>query len=169
MMKKLFFVGLMLINVAVFAQTQGQPKVPAFRSNPTLPQLQLLKIDSSYITKESLNKDQDVMIMYFSPKCDHCIQQWKEMTARMDELKEFQIVMATYQPFEEMVEFYKNYQLNTYKNILIGRDIKFALPPFYVMNTLPYFALYDKKGNLITTFEGNVKVDTLIGSFKKTR
>ena len=84
------------------------------------------------------------------------------MTDRMNDLKQYQIVMATYQPFEEMLEFYKKNQLNTYQNIVIGRDTKFTLPPFYVINNLPYFALYDKKGNLITTFEGNVKVDTLI-------
>jgi len=33
------------------------------------------------------------------------------------------------------------------------------------VHNLPYMALYDKKGNLITTFEGTQKVDTLLNAF----
>ncbi len=166
-MKKLFVLALVMVNVAAYAQTQ--PQVPAYKKNPTIPKLDLVKIDSSLITKEGLHKGQPVLIMYFSPTCEHCIVQWKEMTDRMNDLKEYQIVMATYQPFDEMVDFYKKNQLGNYKNIQVGRDTRFALPPFYVINNLPYFALYDKKGNLITTFEGNVKVDSLINSFKNAK
>lgn len=167
-MKKLFIIALTLINLTVFGQGP-QGVVPPYKKNPTIPQLKLLKVDSSSITRESLHKDQNLLIMYFSPKCEHCIAQWKEMTMRMNDLKDYQIVMATYQPMEEMVEFYNTNHMDTYKNILVGRDTQFALPPFFSINSLPYFALYDKKGHLITTFEGNVKVDTLIKSFKQPR
>jgi hypothetical protein len=48
----------------------------------------------------------------------------------------------------------------------MGRDTKFFLPPFYHMQSLPYLALYDKGGHLITTFEGNVKIDKLLEAFE---
>ena len=34
---------------------------------------------------------------------------------------------------------------------------------------LPYLALYDKKGQLITTFEGTQKADTILDAFEKGR
>jgi hypothetical protein len=49
----------------------------------------------------------------------------------------------------------------------MGRDEKFALPPFYRIRNLPYLALYDKKGKLITTFEGNQKADIILDAFKE--
>jgi hypothetical protein len=35
------------------------------------------------------------------------------------------------------------------------------------MTGLPYQALYDAKGNLVTTYEGNVKIDTVLNALKK--
>ena len=48
----------------------------------------------------------------------------------------------------------------------MGRDEKYMLPPFYRMKSLPYLALYDKKGQFITSFEGNQKVDTILNAFE---
>jgi primosomal protein N' len=89
------------------------------------------------------------------------------MKQQMGKLKKYQIVMVTYQPFEHMVEFYRTQAIASYNNIKMGRDTKFLLPPFYRINSLPYLALYDKKGQLITTFEGNVRIDKLVSAFKK--
>jgi len=49
----------------------------------------------------------------------------------------------------------------------MGRDTKFFLPPYYKMQSLPFQALYDKNGELITTFEGNVQIDKLLEAFNK--
>jgi hypothetical protein len=75
--------------------------------------------------------------------------------------------MVTYQPFEEMAAFYKAQKIEDYPNIKLGRDTKFFLPPFFKIKSLPFQALYDKSGNLITTFEGNVKIDKLLAAFSK--
>ena len=87
------------------------------------------------------------------------------MLTRKKELSKYQIILATYQPEEEMAGFQTLYQLQNYPNIRMGRDSKFLLPPFYRIKNLPFVALYTKKGELITTFDGNVKVETLLKSF----
>ena len=107
------------------------------------------------------------MIMFFSPECDHCKHQTRDILEQSDKFKDIEIVMATYQPFNEMREFYKNFHIADHPNIKVGRDEKFVLPPFYKIKSLPFLALYDKKGNLITTFEGNQKADTILNAFNK--
>jgi thioredoxin-related protein len=72
--------------------------------------------------------------------------------------------MVTYQPYEQMVDFYKEHKIADYPNIKMGRDTKFFLPPFFKIQSLPFQALYDKHGELITTFEGNVKIDKLLAA-----
>jgi thioredoxin-related protein len=137
-----------------------------YKRFPFIPPISLLKSDSTLITKESLKKNRPVMIMYFSPDCHHCQHQIEELIKRMDDFKKIQIVLATYQPMEQLLDFENRYMLKQYSNIQSGRDSKFFIVPFYKIRNLPYLALYDKKGNLITIYEGNVKADTLIKAFK---
>ena len=64
-----------------------------------------------------------------------------------------------------MKQFYNYYRIADHPNIKMGRDEKYVLQPFYRIRNLPYLALYDSKGNLITTFEGNQKMDKILAAF----
>jgi thioredoxin-related protein len=145
----------------------AQADSPAYTRFPNIPPLNLVQVDSTLLTKENLKKHQATMIMYFSPSCEHCQHQMEDIAKHMSELKKIQIIMVTYQPWDEMVTFYKNYKIASYPNIKMGRDAKFTLPPFYHINSLPFMALYDKKGTFITSFEGNVKIEKLLEAFSK--
>ena len=149
-----------------FALNAQTDSLPPYKKFPTVPPLQLLQLDSTTtLTKDMLKKNQPLILMFFSPLCDHCKHQIEEMISRMDDLKKYQIVLASYQEMEDIKGFYKAFDLDKYSNIRIGRDTKFLLVPFYRMNSLPYLALYDKNGNLVTTYEGNVKVDKMLDAF----
>ncbi|MFM2145685.1 MAG: hypothetical protein RL732_521 [Bacteroidota bacterium] len=160
-MKLFLLVVLNLFTLALSAQ----PQLPPFKRFPTLPPLELQTPDNKNLTKADLKK-KPTLIMYFSPTCDHCIRQTKDMQKRMKDLSKIQIIMATYQPLEELQAFVKEYELSRYSNIRTGRDVKYLLPPFFAMNSLPYFALYTSNGALITTFESNTKVDKILEAFQ---
>ncbi len=139
-----------------------------FMRYPTLPPFRLLKLDSStYLTKDDVKKNRRTIVMFFSPDCEHCKHQTEAILADFKKFRDIEIVMATYQPFEELKEFNTHYKIYEHPNIKIGRDEKFFLPPFYKIRNLPYLALYDKKGQLITTFEGTQKVDTIMNAFNE--
>ena len=164
-MKTLFLCFLVAsIPNAVLAQAD-KPAAPYLRY-PTIPPFTLMKVDSSTFTKNSIAKNKKTLIVYFSPECDHCRHQTDSILAKIDMLKNIQILMATYQPFEEMKEFYKKYRLSRYQNISIGRDVNFFFPPFYKITNLPYLILYNEKGKLVTTFEGITRIDTVLQAFK---
>jgi thiol-disulfide isomerase/thioredoxin len=164
-MRNLFLVIMITIAAnAAIAQTENEP---AYKRYPTFPPLTLLRADSTFLTKDDLGKDKPTIIMYFNPLCDHCQHQVEDMIKRMDEFNGIQIVMATYAPMNELTDFIEKYNLSRYSNISTGRDTKYFLQPFYKIGGLPYQALYDAKGNLITTFEGNVKIDSVLTSLKK--
>ena len=160
------FTLLILLSLPVLSQAQEEDA--PYLKNPVLPQFSILNSDStSWYTSRDIRKGMPVMIMLFSPDCEHCIKQMNEMIKRMKDLKKLQIIMVTYQPMDLLVDFIKTYNLKKYSNIKAGRDTKFLLPGFYQIKSLPYFALYDKEGKLITTFESNTKVDTLLKAFAK--
>lgn len=168
-MKWILFLLCVMAGVDNYGQ-QGKPAQQAapYQQRPTLPPLELVLPDSNRISKIEFKK-QPTLIMYFSPDCDHCIKQMEEMNTRMEDLKRIQIVMVTHQPMPELVQFIEKFKLANHSNITAGRDVKFMLPGFYRIKSLPYFALYDKKGNLITTFESNTKVDKILKAFRKNK
>jgi len=177
-MKKAFLaIAILVYSSVLFAQqpatanttaTDQANAEPPFKRFPTLPPFRLLKLDSStYLTKEDVKKNHRTIIMYFSPDCDHCKHQTESILADFKKFKDIEIIMATYQPFEELKEFNEHYRMAEHPNIKMGRDEKFFLPPFYKIRNLPYLALYDKKGNLVTTFEGTQKIDTILAAFDK--
>jgi len=166
-MKKGLFLILLTSIVKLATAQDLPPDSPAYKRFPTIPPFTVLQVDSTNLTKDQLNKHQPTIIFYFSPDCDHCKHQWQDFEDHMKEFKKYQIVMITHQPFPTMVAFYNMHKVFNYTNIKMGQDFKFFLPPFYRMQSLPFLALYDKSGRLITTFEGNVKADKLLAAFKK--
>jgi len=179
-MKQPFLIVLALIgSLYVSAQqtTQPPPAQPAqpaadaqapYLRYPTIPPFHLLRLDSTtYLTKNDLKRHHNTLIIFFSPDCEHCKHQTEAILAASKQFKDIEIVMATYQPFDELKEFNTHYRLFEHPNFKLGRDEKFFLAPFYKVRNFPYLALYDKKGDLITTFEGTQKVDTLLNAFNK--
>ena len=131
-----------------------------------LPPFELKGLDGKNIKRDNLPKNRGTILMFFSPDCHHCLQQMDWMKEVKEQLKGFNFVLATYQPLEELKGFYQTYKLEEWKNVYIGRDEKYFLPPYFRIRNLPFIALYDKKGQLISVFEGNTKTDLMSNSFK---
>ena len=168
-MKKLACIALVLFSFYFVSAQEPLPETVApYLRFPTTPPFKLLKVDSAtYVTKENIRKNHRTIIMVFSPECDHCKHQTEEILKEAAKFKDVEIVMATFQPFAEMKEFYSFYRIADHPNIKLGRDEKFVLPPFFRIRSLPFLALYDKKGALVTTFEGNQTAEKLLNAFNK--
>lgn len=148
-------------------QAQEAPTQPAYLRYPTVPALQLLLGDSTTkFTKDDLPKKKPLLLVMFSPDCDHCQHETEQIVANKNAFENIQIVMATTYPVSAMNAFAQTYGLDTMKNVVVGRDTYYLLPSFYEMHNFPYLALYDKKGKLIKTFEGSTGTDKVLESFK---
>ena len=178
-MKKVFLLGT-VISIALFSFSQSdsakkstssaqqeEPTLPPYKRFPTVPPLKLLLLDStSYFTKNDLKKNKPVLIIVFNPDCEHCKHETEEIIKNIDSLKNIQIVMATIMSFDLMKSFDEKYELQRFQNIVVGKDVQYTLPSFYQMHFMPYLAMYNKKGNLLATFEGAMKMEDLIRTFK---
>jgi len=178
-MKKVFLLCT-VISIALFSFSQSdsakkstssaqqeEPTLPPYKRFPTVPPLKLLLLDStSYFTKNDLKKNKPVLIIVFNPDCEHCKHETEEIIKNIDSLKNIQIVMATIMSFDLMKSFDEKYELQRFQNIIVGKDVQYTLPSFYQMHFMPYLAMYNKKGNLLATFEGAMKMEDLIRTFK---
>jgi thioredoxin-related protein len=166
-MRKYFFVlVLFVITLAGYCQTDSIQ--PPYKRFSVLPPLKLLLIDSiSYFTKNDFKNKSNVLVMLFNPDCDHCQHETEEIIKHIDQFKHVQIIMATMMPFDAMKSFYQKYELSKYKNIVVGQDQHFFLIPYYSVSNLPFLAFYNKKGNLISVFEGSMPIEKVWAEFEK--
>src|SRR5215213_3583888 len=105
-----------LVVIGFGAQAQGPTEEP-YKRFPNIPPFELLQLDSVTVFKKAdLAKNQPVLIMVFSPDCDHCQHQIEEILIDIESLKNVQIVLATPEPFDKMKAFNERYNLSKYPN-----------------------------------------------------
>lgn len=166
-MKRMISTLLLLCTCFIIVAQENSP-APPYKRFPTVAPFKLLLADSStFYTKADLPKKKSVLMLLFSPDCEHCQHETEEIIKRIDDLKDVQIVMSTTQPLYKMKEFARNYGLQRFKNITIGQDVSHTLPPFYSIRFYPFLAFYNKKKELVSVFEGAMPIDRLIAETQK--
>ncbi len=156
---RIFTLLFLLVPFCSPAQEDDAP----YLKNPVLPQFSILNTDStSWFTTRDIRNGAPVMIMLFSPDCEHCKDQAATIVKNMDKLKNTEIVMSTFQPVHKMKEFCNIYKLAQYPNVHVGRDVKYFFGPFYRMKYSPFVAIYSKDRKLVRVFEGGAKIDKLL-------
>lgn len=166
-MKHLFlFSFLAIFAVTTFAQNNIE-ETPVYLRFPTVPQFSVFKApDSSLFTRSDLKKNKPVIFFVFSPECGHCQHETELMIKNIDKLKGVQILMVTYLPYNEMIDFYNNYKLNRFSNITVARDAAFFFPVYFKVKNFPSFYIYDKRGNFRQFLEGDVGIDKILNALK---
>lgn len=160
-MKKIFL-SVIIILAAQICYCQADSTKPVYLRFPTIPQFSIYRAsDSTVFTRDNLAKRKPTIFIIFSPDCEHCQHETEALIANINKFKGVQIVMVEYLAYEEMVKFYKIYQIEKYPNIIMGRDAKFYLPLFFKVESLPAIYVYDKKGNFKQAFSGSVKMDKI--------
>ena len=142
-----------LFSLAVFSQS--------------LPPFKMYRSDKTIFNATELPKTKPVVLIYFDPDCDHCQKLMKELFLKIDAFKKAEIIMVTFKPVEEVAAFEKQHNTQKYPNIIVGTEgIGFYLRNYYGLMTMPFTALYDKKGNLNYSYRKETFVDDLINRLK---
>lgn len=164
-MKTLLAFCFVCLSICGFAQTDTL--APPFKRFPFVPPLQLLLSDSTTkYTKEDLPKNKPLLVVLFSPDCEHCQHEAEMLYAGREMLEKIHIVMITTYPTYRIKEFAENYGLNNMKNLVIAKDPHYLMIPFYDVRSFPFMAFYDKRGKLIDTFQGTTNVEKILEKFK---
>ncbi|MCY7292267.1 MAG: redoxin domain-containing protein [Ferruginibacter sp.] len=134
-----FYSGVLAQNPAVIE--------PAYKRIPTIPPYNLVSVvDSVLFTKADLKNKKPVIIMIFSPDCDHCVHATEDLIANINLYKKTQIILVSSLSYKSVQKFYTDLKLANYPNIKVGYDEARFLSSFYEIRNFPSIFLYDKKG-----------------------
>lgn len=147
------------LAIAAIAQTDS---LLLYQRFPVVPTFRLINIaDSSIFTKHNLKRKRATIIMMFSPDCEHCQEETKTLTANIHLFKKAQIIMVSPLDFNYMRQFYNDYKIANYPNIIMGRDPGYFLGTFFNVHSFPSFFVYNKKGKLVNKFIGGYSIEEI--------
>ena len=129
---------------------------------PNVPPFTITRVpDSTKFAKADLQTGKPVVIMVFSPDCEHCTHEVKEILAHIDLFKKAELLMIAHLDFHYLKTFYSDYKIADYPNITLGRDYSYFFGTFFNIKFLPAIIVYNKKGKLVAAFDGSVPVQKI--------
>jgi thiol-disulfide isomerase/thioredoxin len=166
-LKNIFLLSLFCFCFSLVSIAQEDASAATLNNIQHLPAFTIYRVpDSSAFTNEQLKNNKPVVLMFFSPGCDHCQKETKELLAYKEELKGLQIIMASPAALAEIKAFYEDYNIALMNNITMGKDNNYGLGRKYQLKTYPSVFVYDASGTLAKAFIGNVSVPTILDAVK---
>ncbi|PSL47433.1 AhpC/TSA family protein [Chitinophaga niastensis] len=162
-MRYVFFVILSWLPTLLMAQTSANSNAKApYLQYPIIPAFPLVLVDGHGITKNDLKRNEKTMVFVFSVDCDHCKHLTEEVLKNIDKFKKTQILMITPFKVEQMKEYYDQYKIQNYPNVIMASEPTRQIMYFYDLHFFPGLYIYDKKQQFVKGFEGAAKLDSLL-------
>jgi thioredoxin-related protein len=161
--KSSFFIAVVVFLGANFC-------LPLIASSQPIPPFKMILTNNKIFSAKDLPKGKPMILIYFDPECGHCQKLMSELFKKINEFKKAEMVMVSFKPVSELAAFEKEYNTQKYVNIKVGTEgTSFFLRMYYGLTTMPFTALYDRKGNLSYSYRKETSVADLIIRLKKVQ
>ncbi|QNA46003.1 thioredoxin domain-containing protein [Lacibacter sediminis] len=139
----------------------AQQKIPPFR---------MALSDGNLFHASSLPMGKPVIVIYFSPECDHCQVLMKEWFKRSGDFRKASVAMITFLPLANVALFEKEFKTKQHSNIITGTEgTGFFVRNYYKVMDMPFVALHDKNGNLVSTYSKDIPLNTLAAKLRQLK
>ncbi len=141
-----------------------------FAQNGKLPPFAMMQPNGKVFRAQDLPMGKSVVIIYFSPECDHCEVLMKDLMKKEASFRKASVAMITYLPVDKVAKFVQQYNLNKYANIYVGTEgNSFFVRKYYKIEQMPFIALHDKNGNMVKTYRKEGALPDLINQINKLK
>jgi thiol-disulfide isomerase/thioredoxin len=152
-------IALMLFTSSFLSAQTG--KLPPFR---------IMQANGKVFQAQELPMGKPIVVIYFSPECDHCEKMMKEFSKKEASFRKASVAMVTYLPVDKVAKFVQQYGLNKYANIYVGTEgSTFFLKNYYKLTEMPFIALYTKNGDLVKMYRKEGALGELVAELNKLK
>ena len=128
----------------------------------------IMLVNNQKLKSFQLKKNEPVILMYFSPECDHCKDLTKEILKNAKSLGTKQLIMITYFPVAEVKKFANDFSIQKYPNIKIGTEgMTLVVQKHYNIRNFPFIVLYDKSGKMVKMFRDQAPATDILKAMQK--
>jgi len=159
-MHRLFTVTLFLVlNITCYSQEQpaGYKETGA-----PLPALKIYTSDGIRLTEGDLANDATLMLMIFSPLCDHCEDQAILFRDNISLFRKTKLVLIAAPSMRQHLDYFvNNTRIARIPKIIVGTDSNNYTARTFRYEMLPQINIYDKERKLVKVFTGSTPLDSL--------
>jgi peroxiredoxin len=155
--------ALLLLSFLGYRGVNRQRKLSATEGTyQTMPAFEFFKLNGQKFTSSVIDNDLATVIIYFSPDCDHCQYEAKELVANKNRFKNTNILMISPATADQISAFYKNYHLDELPHADVLNDKEYKFSTYFGSIIFPTVLIYDKKGDLKKKYKGEVKIEAIL-------
>ena len=155
---------LFLTSITFGAYSQSASK----KGTLELPEFKIMQTSGVYLQKKDLPANKPLVVIYFSPNCEHCIALMDQLFPKINEFKKATLLFVTFVIPQELLPFEKKYNTISHPNIFVGSEgLAYTLKNFYRLEKTPFTALYNKQGKLVASYKKETPVNELLTLLKK--
>lgn len=153
-----YIIGMVFL-IILWTSCRGKSEIPVFN---------LLLLDStSIINTADIPQGKVTVIVLFYPECEYCQEETIDLIKHRDAVKEIQFYYVSMDSLHRIKSFSIFYGLNTWTNVVFGRDFTGSFPRLSGLHKIPSSLVYDKQGRLRARIVGGFDANEIIGIVKK--
>lgn len=127
-----------------------------------LPPFKMMQTNGNIFKAQNLPMGKPILIVYFSPECDHCEEMVKDFFKQAENFQKAAVAFITYLTVDKVSKFEKDYNLAKHPNMYSGTEgSTFFVRNYYKIMDVPFVALYTKNGDFVTSYEKDVDLKVL--------
>ncbi len=151
-------IGILLFMVEAMGQAG---KLPPFR---------MMQANNTVFKAEYLPMGKPIVIIYFSPECDHFLILMKDLLKGMSSFNKASVAMITHLPVSSVASLMKKYNLNKYSNVYVGTEgSTYFVRNYYKITEMPFMALYTKNGDQVKLYREEGALPRLVTELNKLK
>lgn len=151
-----------------YATQEGDLVSESFLPTPTeLPNFTLSDINGKSKSIHQLAADKPTLFIYFSSTCHLCQDELGTLSKRIEEFKEYNIILTTVQPVEEMIGFANMLGIKDKPFVHFLLDAEMKVATFYQIRSVPSIYCYNSDKQLVSEYVGITSIDVLLANLEK--
>ncbi|RAI90015.1 peroxiredoxin family protein [Algoriphagus yeomjeoni] len=141
----------------------GTPATAAPVSAPSeLPDFTLNDINGKATSIHEVAGEKPTLFIYFNSTCHLCQEELGELSKRIEEFKDYSIILTTVQPLDEMIDFATGLGIKEKNNVHFLLDTNMEVASFLQIRSVPSIYCYDADKQLVAEYVGITKIDLLL-------
>lgn len=134
---------------------------PILTAPSTLPDYTLNDVTGKAYSIHQLAGNKPTLFIYFNSTCHLCQEELGMLSKRIGEFKDYNIILTTVQPVEEMIDFANSLGIKDKSNVHFLLDSKMEVASYYQIRSVPSIYCYDAKKQLVAEYVGITDLDLL--------
>ena len=147
--------------------TEGSRRRTIERKLQTIPNFVFYQLCGTPFTRNCLIGQQPTLLIYYSTNCDFCIHKARNIAEHLSEFEDKHLLFISLESVEVIQAFAENKGLLHQPNILFLQDRNRIFPEQFRVRSVPHSLVYDKNGDLVTRFSGQVLARTIIRAMQE--